>query len=263
MQGKYVETVINEIKNITHKEKYTVTTIYLGGGTPSILNPDYIKSILQEIKSSFEILDDAEITIEINPGTVNEEKLKKIQKRYGEKIVVYPMDLSSLENIKTFGENPSLKNCNIRYLINNAGFAKFCSYDDISIDESINMIDLNISGVVAMGLVCIPHMKKGSHILNIASQASFQPLPYQNIYSSTKAFVRNYTRALNVELREKGITATAVCPGWMKTGLYDRGIIDAKKATTKAYPAKTNHVILHPSICGAVLFISTKRFTTA
>ena len=64
----------------------------------------------------------------------NEEKLKKIQKRYGEKIVVYPMDLSSLENIKTFGENPSLKNCNIRYLINNAGFAKFCSYDDISID---------------------------------------------------------------------------------------------------------------------------------
>ena len=82
MQGKYVETVINEIKNITHKEKYTVTTIYLGGGTPSILNPDYIKSILQEIKSSFEILDDAEITIEINPGTVNEEKLKKY-KEYG------------------------------------------------------------------------------------------------------------------------------------------------------------------------------------
>ena len=161
----------------------------------------------------------------------NEEKLKKIQKRYGEKIVVYPMDLSSLENIKTFGENPSLKNCNIRYLINNAGFAKFCSYDDISIDESINMIDLNISGVVAMGLVCIPHMKKGSHILNIASQASFQPLPYQNIYSSTKAFVRNYTRALNVELREKGITATAVCPGWMKTGLFDRGVIGAQKGT--------------------------------
>ena len=181
----------------------------------------------------------------------NDEKLKKIQKRYGEKIVVYPMDLSSLENIKTFGENPSLKNCNIRYLINNAGFAKFCSYDDISIDESINMIDLNISGVVAMGLVCIPHMKKGSHILNIASQASFQPLPYQNIYSSTKAFVRNYTRALNVELREKGITATAVCPGWMKTGLYDRGIIDAKKATTNFTNMVTPDVVAKKALADA------------
>ena len=181
----------------------------------------------------------------------NEEKLKKIQKRYGEKIVVYPMDLSSLENIKTFGENPSLKNCNIRYLINNAGFAKFCSYDDISIDESINMIDLNISGVVAMGLVCIPHMKKGSHILIIASQDSFQPLPYQNIYSSTKAFVRNYTRALNVELREKGITATAVCPGWMKTGLYDRGIIDAKKATTNFTNMVTPDVVAKKALTDA------------
>ena len=102
-----------------------------------------------------------------------------------------------------------------------------------------------------MGLVCIPHMKKGSHILNIASQASFQPLPYQNIYSSTKAFVRNYTRALNVELREKGITATAVCPGWMKTGLYDRGIIDAKKATTNFTNMVTPDVVAKKALADA------------
>lgn len=158
-------------------------------------------------------------------------KLDKLAKRYGKKIKVFPMDLSITENIKGFGENEELKRCNIKYLINNAGFAKFCSYNDISIDESINMIDLNISGIVAMGLVCIPHMSKGSHIINIASQAAFQPLPYQNIYSSTKAFIRNYTRALNVELKETWITATAVCPGWMNTRLYDRAIIGAKKAT--------------------------------
>jgi len=84
-----------------------------------------------------------------------------------------------------------------------------------------------------MGLVCIPYMKKGSHMINIASQASFQPLPYQNIYSSTKSFVRNYSRALNVELKEKGICVTAVCPGWIKTDLYKRAEIGARKATTK------------------------------
>ena len=94
------------------------------------------------------------------------------------------------------------------------------------------MINLNISGVVAMGLVCIPFMTKNSHIINIASQASFQPLPYQNIYSSTKVFVKNYSRALNIELKEKGITVTAVCPGWIKTNLFERGCINAKKATT-------------------------------
>ncbi len=84
-----------------------------------------------------------------------------------------------------------------------------------------------------MGLTCIPFMSKGSHILNIASQAGFQPLPYMNIYSATKAFVRNYSRALNVELKDKGINVTAVCPGWMKTNLYERGSVGAKKAPTR------------------------------
>ena len=95
------------------------------------------------------------------------------------------------------------------------------------------MINLNISGVVTMGLICIPFMNKNSHIINIASQAAFQPVPYQNVYSATKSFVKNYSRALNIELKEKGITVTAVCPGWIKTNLFDRGCINAKKATNK------------------------------
>ena len=161
----------------------------------------------------------------------NEEKLNSLKSEYGDKIQVYIIDLSNIENIKNFGKFLETQNVNIKILINNAGFAKFCSYDNISIDESVNMIDLNISGVVAMGLVCIPFMEKGSHILNIASQASFQPVPYQNIYSATKSFVKNYSQALNVELKEKGITVTAVCPGWMRTDLYKRGCINAEKGT--------------------------------
>ena len=162
----------------------------------------------------------------------NEEKLNNLKSEYGEKIRPYSIDLSNVENIKTFGKFIENQQVNIKILINNAGFAKFCSYEDISIDESLNMIDLNISGVVAMGLVCIPFMDKGSHIINIASQAAFQPVPYQNIYSATKSFVKNYSQALNVELKDKGITVTAVCPGWMKTDLYNRACINADKGTT-------------------------------
>ena len=161
----------------------------------------------------------------------NEEKLNSLKSEFGDKIQPYPVDLSNIENIKTLGKFLETQNANIKILINNAGFAKFCSYDDISIDESVNMINLNISGVVAMGLACIPFMETGSHILNIASLAAFQPLPYQNIYSATKSFVKNYSQALNIELKEKGITVTAVCPGWMNTDLYKRGCIDAKKGT--------------------------------
>lgn len=160
----------------------------------------------------------------------NEEKLYHLKKKIGKKVKTYSADLSNRKELQVFAAEFEREQVSIRWLINNAGFAKFCTYDDISIDESMNMIDLNVSAVVAFGLIALPFMERGSHIVNIASQASFQPLPYLNIYAATKAFVRNYTRALHLELKERGITATAVCPGWMQTGLMDRGHVETAKA---------------------------------
>lgn len=159
----------------------------------------------------------------------NEDRLKKLVDEFGGKLRTFAVDLSNKREIKVFHSYLEKADVNILYLVNNAGYGKFCSYEDLDIEESINMIDLNINAVVALGLLCIPYMEKGSHIINIASQASFQPLPYLNIYSATKAFVRNYSRALNVELKNKGITVTAVCPGWMKTAFFDRADIGAAK----------------------------------
>ncbi|MDP4121376.1 MAG: SDR family NAD(P)-dependent oxidoreductase, partial [Bacillota bacterium] len=64
--------------------------------------------------------------------------------------------------------------------------------------------------------------RKGSRILNISSAASFQPLPYINLYAASKAFERVYSRALNIELKGTGITSTAVCPSWVDTDLLTK-----------------------------------------
>lgn len=178
----------------------------------------------------------------------SEGKLNDLKKEFGDKIVPIAMDLSDRNTFDILKKKLEDEKPNVTYMINNAGFAKFCSYDDISIEESLNMIDLNVSSVVALGLICIPYMGKGSHLINIASQASFFPLPYQNIYSSTKAFVRNYTRALNVELKDKGIVATAVCPGWMRTGLFDRGLVGAEKGTNNFAGMTTPDVVATKAI---------------
>ncbi len=168
----------------------------------------------------------------------NNDKLLNLINEFGSEIKVFSYDLSNLDCIKNFQTklNDDIK---IKYLINNAGYAKFCSYEDLNTDESLNMINLNVSSVVAMGLICIPYMSKGSRIINISSQSSFLPLPYLNIYSATKVFVRHYSRALNVELKNKNITVTTVCPGWMKTNLYDVARVNGAKKVISSFDGIT------------------------
>jgi len=197
----------------------------------------------------------------------NEEKLKTLAVKFGSKVKPYIIDLSDRNQIKEFEKYLKEQSVDIKILINNAGYAKFCAYDDISIEQSLDMIDVNVSAVVALSLVCIPFMNKGSHIINIASQAGFQPVPYMNIYASSKVFVKNYSQALNVELKEKGIKVTSVCPGWIKTPFLDRAKVNApnsprhfwftvtpdvvaKKALNDAYKGKDTSVYgLYVNIC--------------
>ena len=77
---EYIEALKKEIKEESkniNKEEYIINTIYIGGGTPSFINEKYISEIVYEIKENYNVKKEAEITIEVNPGTVNEEKLKE------------------------------------------------------------------------------------------------------------------------------------------------------------------------------------------
>jgi len=75
---RYIDALKNEIKSTN--EKYIIKTIYIGGGTPSFINSTYIEEILSIIKQNWNVKKSAEITIEVNPGTVNREKLKTYYK---------------------------------------------------------------------------------------------------------------------------------------------------------------------------------------
>ncbi len=74
---RYVETMIKEIQGYRKKyQEYCVTTIFVGGGTPSVLSGEQIKEVFNALRASFVIDTQAEITIEVNPGTVTEEKVE-------------------------------------------------------------------------------------------------------------------------------------------------------------------------------------------
>lgn len=154
----------------------------------------------------------------------NRQKLADLQKEFGEKVVPVSLDLSELSAMEKISSLLKEQNPFVAYLINNAGLAKMGKYSDFSMEEIDKTINVNCKAPVMLAQICIGYMGEGSKILNIASASAFQPNPYINLYAASKAFERNYTRALNVELEGTGIKAIAVCPGWIDTELLQKEI---------------------------------------
>lgn len=113
------------------------------------------------------------------------------------------------------GEQPE-----IALLVNAAGFGKFGAYHKTTMEDDCRMIDLNCKALLVMIRLCIPYMSPGSHILELDSLSAFQPVPYITTYGATKAFVLSYSRAMNRELKGKGIRVMAMNPGWVKTEFF-------------------------------------------
>ena len=137
-------------------------------------------------------------------------------------VPVRPIVLDLLEN-DSFDKIRSLlaqSQPEIRLLVNAAGFGKFGAYHKSSIEDDCRMIDLNCKALLVMTRLCIPYMPAGSHILELDSLSAFQPVPYITTYGATKAFVLSYSRAMNRELKEKGIRVMSMNPGWVKTEFF-------------------------------------------
>ena len=114
----------------------------------------------------------------------------------------------------------------VKVLVNASGFGRFGAFEDISLEDQLAMIDLNDKALVSMTYLTLPYMKEGSEIFQIDSLSSFQPVPYIGVYGATKAFVLSFSRALGVELKNRGIRVMAVCPGWVRTEFFDRAVTD-------------------------------------
>lgn len=150
------------------------------------------------------------------------DKLDQIKSEFGTLIYPIACDLSCESDVRGLIEKISESEADIRYLVNSAGLARMGKYDAFEPDELSRTVDLNCKTVVLLCHACISHMSQGSRILNISSASSFQPNPYLALYSASKVFVKNYSRALNYELKGTGITCTAVCPGWVDTDMLEK-----------------------------------------
>ncbi|MCQ2428155.1 MAG: SDR family NAD(P)-dependent oxidoreductase [Clostridia bacterium] len=176
----------------------------------------------------------------------NSERLEELKKEIPFPVKAISLDLSSPDAGSVIGdmlkaadteEKSKGSALTVGILINCSGFGIFAGVKDTHVADSLGMIDLNCRALTAVTLAVLPYMEKGSEIINIASVAGFQPIPYINIYGATKAYVLSFSRALAREVKKDGIRVLAVCPFWTKTRFFDRAIDKNGEAVVKKYVA--------------------------
>lgn len=153
----------------------------------------------------------------------------------------YVCDISSKEEcIRLYNK---VKSENIDLLINNAGFGKFGEFNEISLEDELNMIDVNIKGVhILTKLFLNDFIKRNSgYILNVASSAAFEPGPLMATYYSTKAYVLRLTTSIYEELRRKksNVHVSVFCPGPVRTNFNNVANVKFEiKSISSDYAAK-------------------------
>jgi len=147
-------------------------------------------------------------------------------------------DLSHPDAAKEVYDELKEKGISIDYLINNAGFGDFGFFAESDWIKQEQMINVNVIALAYFTRLFLPDMicRRSGKILNVASTASFQPGPMMSVYFATKAFVLNFSQAIDNEVREHGITVTALCPGSTKSSFHN---VAAKKGTT---PPERNNI---------------------
>lgn len=147
------------------------------------------------------------------------------------------LDLTDRSSFAAYAKALTEEPVEVGLLVNASGFGKFRAVVDTPLEVSLNMVDLNCQAVMALCQLTIPYMPEGGQIINIASVAAFQPIPYIDVYGASKAFVLSFSRALNRELRGRGIRVMALCPFWTRTAFFDRATVNGGESVVKKYVA--------------------------
>lgn len=133
------------------------------------------------------------------------------------------IDLIDYEADKRLYEETEKHDLEIDWLINNAGFGSMGDFARLELENEMEMINLNILALVALTHRYLQKMRTRNSgvIINVASTAGFQPIPFMATYAATKAFVRSFSEAISEENRPYNITVTALCPGPTDTNFFD------------------------------------------
>jgi short-subunit dehydrogenase len=154
-----------------------------------------------------------------------EERLRELAEELGgdERAVVLGADLASPEDRDRLAGRIDELGAQVDILVNNAGFGIFKPFAESGQEAEVKQLRVLSEAVVDLMARYLPGMVKRGRgaVINVSSTAGFQPLPYNAGYSAAKAHVLMLSEAVHAEVKDKGVTVTAVCPGPVPSGFQE------------------------------------------
>lgn len=167
-----------------------------------------------------------------------------LRAKHGATVHVWPEDLAEVTAPKRIAERAASEGLAVDILVNNAGFGAWGSFADLTLDNQLDMLKVNMTALTELTHRFLPGMRqrRSGRILNLASVSAFQPGPYLAIYAATKAFVLSFSEALGAELAGSGVTVTCLCPGFTGTGFQAVAGMAESRIIEKMKPMSAAHV---------------------
>lgn len=148
------------------------------------------------------------------------DKLEELSKELTVPVRIMDMDLADDPSYAALIHALETEKPQVRVAVNCAGYGKTGPFLGIRLEASLGMIDVNCRALTKMTYLLLPYMPRRSYLIQVASVAGILPQPNFAVYAASKAYVLSLSRALREELRAKGVSVTAVCPGPVATDFF-------------------------------------------
>jgi short-subunit dehydrogenase len=196
---------------------------------------------------------------------------EELSSRHGVHTCVIPADLAQPSAAEALFAETERQGLSVDLLVNNAGFSKVGSFTEIPFDVQANMVRLNVNTLMELTWLYLSAMqaRQRGGVINVASNAAFQAVPYMAVYAATKAFVLLFSEAVAEEVAADGVTVMALCPGatatdfWRVAGAWEEkleGMASAEevvKAALRAFERRQSSFV-HGFQNRAVAFLSSR-----
>ncbi|MCC3153769.1 SDR family oxidoreductase [Hymenobacter sp. BT770] len=186
----------------------------------------------------------------------SEAQLQDLAREIGEKhqrqARVLALDLAAPGAAETVATWATQQTDQLAIMANNAGYGLWGRFEQLSLAEQQNMLQLNMHLPVALTHALLPalHRVPKAYVLNVASTAAYQAVPSLSLYAASKAFLLSFSRGLRYELKSSNISVTCLCPGATTTSFADRAGMGAELQATANKVSMTAEAVAEAAVVG-------------